>query len=134
MQEGKVMNRKLGIARCGLACCVCSEEVRCMGKEKCNGCESEKCAFAPTCVSLRCSKEKGLKGCYECDTLCEEGVLKKIKVKGFIEFIHRYGIDEFMNCLEKNEKSGIVYHRDGVVGDYDSCKSIEEVIAMLKNN
>ena len=125
------MNRELGIARCGLACCVCSQEVRGLGKEMCTGCESGKCAFAPSCKSFRCSREKGLKGCYECDAICEEGVLGKIKVRGFIEFIRRYGIEKFMDCLEKNEKRGVVYHREGVVGDYDACKSVEEVIAML---
>ena len=126
------MNRELGIARCGLACCLCSEEIRHLGEEACTGCESGKCAFAPKCKSFKCSKEKGLKGCYECDEMCEEGVLGKAKVKGFISFIQRYGIEEFMDSLEKNEKRGIVYHRDGVVGDYDTCKTAEEVVAMLK--
>lgn len=31
------MKRELGIARCGLACCLCSENV------KCNGCGSNEC-------------------------------------------------------------------------------------------
>ncbi|MDD3919958.1 MAG: DUF3795 domain-containing protein [Eubacteriales bacterium] len=126
------MNRELGIARCGLACCLCSEAVKGMGTELCTGCDSGKCAFAPTCKSLRCSKEKGLKGCYECDTLCEEGVLGKAKVKGFIAFIQRYGMEAFLDRLEANEKKGVVYHRDGIVGDYDACKDAEEVVAMLK--
>lgn len=126
------MNRELGIARCGLACCLCSEEVKNMGAQPCTGCDSGKCALTPSCKSRRCSREKGLKGCYECSEQCEEGVLQKPKVKGFIEFIRRYGMEEFMDCLEKNEKKGIVYHRHGVVGDYDACKSAEEVIAMIR--
>ena len=126
-----MMNRELGIARCGLACCLCSEETRSLGQEKCTGCESGKCAFAPRCKSYHCSREKGLSGCYECDTPCTEGVLAKPKVSGFIAFIRRYGIQAFMDRLEANEKKGIVYHRTGVVGDYDDCKTAEEVITML---
>lgn len=128
------MDRKLGIGRCGLACCACSQEVRSNGSEYCNGCESEKCALAPTCKSLRCSKEKGLAGCYECDSMCEEGVLKKTKVKGFIAFIKKYGTERFIDCLEANEKAGIIYHKNGAVGDYDACESIEEVMDMLNGN
>ncbi|MDO5110679.1 MAG: DUF3795 domain-containing protein [Clostridia bacterium] len=126
------MNRELGIARCGLACCLCSDEIKRMGAEPCTGCESGKCAFAPQCKSYHCSKEKGLKGCYECDAICEEGVLGKAKVKGFIAFIQRYGLEAFMDRLEENEKKGVVYHRAGVVGDYDDCQNAQEVIAMLK--
>lgn len=125
------MNRLFGIARCGLACCVCSEEVRNLGDNCCTGCESGKCVFAPNCINRKCSMEKGLKGCYECTQLCDEGVLKKTKVKGFIAFIQKYGIEIFMNCLEENEKRGIVYHRNGVVGDYDTCESTDDVISML---
>lgn len=125
------MIREYGIARCGLACCSCSEEVRNMGTEPCTGCASGKCAFAGECISLKCSKEKGIEGCYECDTPCDQGVLGKVKVKGFIQFIQKYGKEKFMDCLAENEKNDIVYHREGIVGDYDACKTVEDIEKML---
>ncbi len=128
------MKRELGIARCGLACCACSEEVRKTETGSCSGCDSGECGFAPMCKSRKCSMEKGIKGCYECDTPCEEGVLGKVKVKGFLAFIKKYGVDRFIDCLEKNEKAGVKYHKDGIVGDYDDCSSIDEVITILLSN
>lgn len=125
------MERKLGIARCGLACCCCSIEIRSGKKGLCTGCNSGMCDFAENCKSLSCSKEKNLNGCYECDAPCEAGVLAKTKVKGFISFIQKYGKEKFLDCLEKNEKKGIVYHRNGIVGDYDKCKNVDEVIELL---
>lgn len=64
------MKRELGIARCGLACCLCSENL----------------------------------------------------------FIKKYGIEEFLDCLEKNEKNGVVYHRKGINGDYDDFDDVEKLI------
>ena len=37
-----------------------------------------------------------------------------MKPYGFTVFIKRYGMEELMNCLERNEKNGIVYHREGI--------------------
>ncbi|MBP3888448.1 MAG: DUF3795 domain-containing protein [Cellulosilyticum sp.] len=123
------MNREYGIARCGLACCLCSEEVRCGGGSVCTGCESGKCAYAPQCENLKCSTERGLKGCYECDELaCQKGLLANVKIRAFNTFIRQYGIEHFMNCLEKNEKKDVVYHREGIIGDYDQFKTVEEIV------
>lgn len=59
------MKRELGIARCGLACCLCSE-------------------------------------------------------------------NELLDCLERNEEAGIVYHRDGINGDYDNFDDVEKLILFIK--
>ncbi len=92
------MKRELGIARCGLACCLCSENV------KCNGCETD----------------------------CKKGLLTKIKPYGFTLFIKRYGIEKLLDCLEENEKRGILYHRKGIIGDYDDFDDVERLIEFIK--
>ena len=59
-------------------------------------------------------------------------MLSKIKPYGFTLFIKRYGEEELLNCLERNEKNGIVYHREGIVGDYDDFDDVEELISFIK--
>ena len=46
--------------------------------------------------------------------------------------VQRYGIDYLLDCLEENEKNGIVYHRVGIMGDYDNFTDIEELINFIK--
>ncbi len=121
------MKRKLGIARCGLACCLCSENAYCQG------CELNGCANDEACINKRCSNEKGLKHCYECEENCSAGILSKIKPKAFTEFAKRYGEEMLLDCLEENEKKGIVYHRKGIIGDYDEFDDEEELILFIKN-
>ena len=48
------MKRELGIARCGLACCLCSEN------EHCNGCNSGDCPDKDWCENRKCSFEKSV--------------------------------------------------------------------------
>ena len=51
------MKRELGIARCGLACCLCSENAHC------GGCDSGGCPGTAWCENRKCSLEKGLAHC-----------------------------------------------------------------------
>lgn len=37
-----------------------------------------------------------------------------------------------LDCLECNEKNGIVYHRNGIVGDYDDFDDVEKLITFIK--
>lgn len=120
------MNRDLGIARCGLACCICSHN------SSCSGCSSESCDGKDWCENRLCSIEKKLKGCYECSEACSKGLLQKIKPQAFILFIRRYGIDDLITCLERNEKAGVVYHREGNTGDYDYFDDVEKCIEFIK--
>lgn len=120
------MKRELGIARCGLACCLCSENT------KCSGCYADECHDAAWCENRKCSIEKGIKGCYECQEDCTGGLLGKIKPKAFTLFIKRYGMEELLDCLERNEKSGVVYHREGINGDYDDFDDVEKLIDFIK--
>ena len=87
------MKRELGIARCGLACCLCSENVTC------NGCYSDNCPDYSQCENRKCSIEKGFLGCYAC---------------------------------EKDCKRGILYHRKGIIGDYDDFEDVEKLIEFIK--
>ena len=120
------MKRELGIARCGLACCLCSENI------KCNGCNSEECPDNDWCENKKCSQEKGLSYCYECKENCKKGLLSKIKPYTFNLFIKRYGEKQLLDCLERNEKNGVVYHREGIIGDYDDFEDVEELIEFIK--
>ena len=36
-----------------------------------------------------------------------------------------------MDCLERNEKNGVVYHREGVMGDYDEFEDAEMLIRFI---
>lgn len=120
------MNRELGIARCGLACCLCSKG------ESCGGCKSNGCAGANGCYNRKCSTEKGWNGCYDCGSMCREGILGKIKPYAFSLFARRYGTEALMDCLQNNEKNGIVYHRQGIIGDYDGFEDAETLIEFIR--
>ena len=119
------MKRELGIARCGLACCLCSENINC------NGCNSDSCPDNDWCENKKCSIEKGISHCYQCAEKCKKGLLNKIKPSGFNMFIKRYGEERLLDCLERNERCGIVYHREGIVGDYDDFDDMEALIKFI---
>lgn len=120
------MKRELGIARCGLACCLCSEN------DKCSGCNSDACPDKDWCENRRCTIEKGISHCYECNEDCKKGLLNKIKPLSFTLFAKRYGEEKLLACLEANEKNGIIYHRDGINGDYDDFNSVEKLMDFIK--
>ncbi len=121
------MKRELGIARCGLACCLCSENTRC------NGCNSGECPDKDWCENRKCSIKKGLANCFLCEEDCSKGLLSKIKPYGFTVFAKRYGVETLLDCLERNEKNGVVYHREEIYGDYDDFTDVEELIEFIKS-
>jgi hypothetical protein len=57
--------------------------------------------------------------------------IDKIKMRAFVRCIKEEGIQKFIEYLEQNEKDGIVYHRIGVIGDYD-LSSESEVLNLLR--
>lgn len=121
------MKRELGIARCGLACCLCSEH------ENCSGCNSKGCPDHVWCENRKCSIEKKINACYECNEDCHKGLLNKIKPYGFTLFIKKYGEKELIDCLERNEKNGVVYHREGIIGDYDDFDNVDDLILFIRS-
>ena len=42
------------------------------------------------------------------------------------------GTEALLDRLEANEKAGIVYHREGIMGDYDEIDDLEELIDFIK--
>jgi hypothetical protein len=123
------MKREKGIAYCGLTCCVCSEN------ETCVGCKNQGCRLVDRCKNFNCCTEKGLAGCWECDEFpCSDSILDSVRIKAFARFIGEYGEEMLMDCLERNERAGIVYHYEGeLTGDYDKPSTEEEIIAMILN-
>lgn len=122
---GAPVKRELGIARCGLACCLCSEN------QKCGGCGSNECPDNDWCENKKCSMEKGITHCYKCKEDCKKGLLNKIKPYAFTLFMKRYDKEKLLDCLAENEKKGIVYHREGIMGDYDDFDDAEQLIKFM---
>lgn len=120
------MKRELGIARCGLACCLCSESAHCAG------CNSDQCPDKAWCENRKCSLAKGVAQCAACTENCRKGLLAKVKPYAFTLFVKRYGQDALLDCLERNEQRGIVYHREGITGDYDGFEDVEELIRFIQ--
>lgn len=120
------MKRELGIARCGLACCLCSEN------EHCSGCNSGECPDKEWCENRKCSLLKNLEHCYNCTENCRKGLLGKIRPYAFTLFAKRYGEECLLNCLERNENNGIIYHRESLNGDYDGFEDVEKLIEFIK--
>lgn len=52
---------------------------------------------------------------------------------GFTMFAKRFGLEALLDFLERNEKNGVVYHREGIHGDYDDFDDLEELIEFIKN-
>ena len=119
------MKRELGIARCGLACCLCTE------KADCSGCGSNGCPDNDSCENKKCSAAKGLAHCYECEENCRKGLLGKIKPYAFTLFAKQYGEEKLLDCLARNEKNGVVYHRDGIHGDYDDFDDVDALLDFI---
>lgn len=53
----------------------------------------------------------------------------KMKMRAFVKCIKEDGIDTFIRYIEANKKLGVIYHRTGVIGDYDL--EIEDVVLQL---
>lgn len=59
-------------------------------------------------------------------------MLNKIKPYAFTLFAKRYGEEHLLDCLEENEKRGVVYHREGISGDYDDFDDLEKLIEFIE--
>jgi hypothetical protein len=46
--------------------------------------------------------------------------------------VQEYGTRKLLDCLETNEKNGVVYHRDGIHGDYDNFEDLEELMEFIR--
>jgi len=122
------MKNEKGLAYCGLACAVCGEN------ENCAGCRNDGCKNKERCKHFVCCKEKNIRGCWECDNFPCGGMHEKVRIYALALFIKEHGEERLLECLERNEKNGIVYHYPNqIIGDYDKCKTADEVMDMIMN-
>lgn len=120
------MERAKGIAFCGLACALCSDS-------DCPGCRDQGCRDRDWCKNLQCCKAKGLEGCWKCPEFpCEGTMLDKLRARTFATFARDHGTERLLDCLERNDRAGILYHYPGeLTGDYDVPASADGIVAML---
>lgn len=116
-----------GMALCGLACCVCSENPTCAG------CRNEGCKDRSWCQPFNCCKQKKLNGCWECPAFpCDNPMFNKQRVRAFAAFVLEHGEAALIRALQKNEADGVLYHYPGrLVGDYDLPENGSAIRAML---
>ena len=116
-----------GIAFCGLACCVCSENTGC------TGCRQEGCRDKEWCRPYRCCKDRKLNGCWECTEFpCDNPMLNKPRIRTFAELADKYGENALVEALGKNESAGLQYHFEGqLTGDYDLAEDRSHITQMV---
>lgn len=124
----KFFDPSKGLAYCGLACCVCSEN------KGCAGCRNDGCKGKDWCRSHSCCKAGGKKGCWECGEYpCGYPMLEKPRIKAFSEYIKQYGEQDLIAALGRNEENGVLYHYPGkLTGDYDLFQTQEELFRFLR--
>ena len=112
-----------GLAACSLACVLCSED-------DCPGCKAKNNL---ECSIYKCSKEKGLDGCYQCSAdNCKEEMPQRIRNKAFSRYAHVYGEEALLRRLEENYNNGILYHRPNEYkGDYDILETEEQIMHLI---
>ena len=123
----KTFDAGKGIAFCGLACCVCSEN------QTCAGCKNDACRDSLSCKNYRYCSEKGLNGCWECDSFpCDAPMLTTPRVRAFARYAAENGLNALLRALKNNQEHGVLYHYKGKLsGDYDLFQSEDEIMAFL---
>lgn len=122
---------KNSVAYCGLVCGLCRPDGGC----NCKNGNCGKRLSSESCYQYDCCIRKGIDGCWECDIApCGIDMLapEKLKLRAFVRCIKEDGIEKFTDYLIENENKGIVYHRNGVFGDYD-LKTEDEVLKLLRD-
>ena len=77
--------------------------------------------------------EKEISNCFLCENDCHKRLLSKMKPYGFTVFAKRCGLEALLDCLERNGKNGVIYHREGLIGDYDNFDDLETLIEFIKS-
>lgn len=107
------------VSCCGLICGLCQPPAVCDCRAN-NHCGKR---LAPSgCYQYDCCTARGLRGCWECpDAPCGRDMhaADKVKIRAFIACIREDGLDRFAEYIVRNVENGIVYHREGIFGDYD---------------
>lgn len=128
------MNKKQiadSVAYCGLLCFLCQPAHVCSCRTD-NHCGKR---LSPDgCFQYTCCTAKGLNGCWECPNApCGKDMLAegKVKIRAFVTCIKEDGLDRFSEYIVRNADNGVVYHRDGILGDYD-LESEADVLKLLR--
>ena len=119
------------IAYCGLVCGLCSEDGGCNCK---SGNHCGKRLSPEGCYQYNCCTARNLNGCWECqDAPCGIDMLApdKIKMRAFVQCIKEDGVKKFIEYLDANKVKGVVYHRSGILGDYD-LSTEDDVLKLLR--
>lgn len=120
------------IAYCGLICGFCYPDGGCSCKSN-NHCGKR---LSPEgCYQYNCCTGKGINGCWECeDAPCGVDMLApdKIKLRAFVRCIKEDGMKRFIEYVAVNRENGVVYHRNGIWGDYD-LETEDAVLDLLRN-
>ena len=119
------------VAYCGLICALCQPEAACSCK---GGNHCGKRLSPEGCYQYRCCREKGYAGCWECpDAPCGRDMLAPghVKTRAFVAYIQRHGLAAFAQALARGTEEGLVYHREGIHGDWD-LPSEPDVLGLLE--
>lgn len=129
----RVREKTKQIAPCGFHC------VHCFFSQWCGGCRSacNVCSFATVnddnmCENMRCTKERGYDGCYECPDLkdCKKGFYGVDKegdgAKASALFIARYGEKTYEEAMNKAMSTG-----DKYMNALNECPTAEDRVALL---
>jgi hypothetical protein len=135
MNADKIKN---SIAYCGLICPLCSQDGSCDCKLS-NQCGKK--SSPEGCFQYKCCVERGYAGCWECpEAPCGKDMFQlnatnrtssRRKLRAFIACIKEDGIEKFSEYIFNNLENGIVYHRNGVYGDYD-LDTEEEILRLVR--
>lgn len=115
------------IAPCGYICGMCYGTV----SLSCLGCRGEDAV----CPIRICCSSHNIRGCWECPDFpcCECKFHRSVRFQGFLQCAKEEGIEALAGYLLRNVRRGIHYNRGNTFkGDYDVCKTIEEVLTMLR--
>lgn len=119
------------IGYCGLICTFCHES------DCCKGCKSEsnrcsKYLSEEGCHQYKCCTEKGLEGCWECETFsCNKDMFNTshdIRNQVFVKCAREEGVERLCEYVLKNQLQGICY---GWNKDYDNLGSEQAVLDLL---
>jgi len=126
-----IKNNAFSIAYCGLICGFCKPDGSCNCK---TGNHCGKRLSLKGCYQYNCCTSKGIQGCWECNIFpCGHDMMsaEHVKIRAFVRCIKEDGIENFIGYLNNNANNGFIYHREGIIGDYD-LNTEEEVLKLLR--
>ncbi len=114
------------IAPCGYVCGMCYDNV----SRECKGCQNQD----EPCPIRLCCKSRNIRGCWECSIFpCCECDFRSLRIRAFLRCAKEDGVEALAGYLLRNVEQDIHYHHGRTyIGDYDACKTEEEVLSLLR--